>query len=134
HLFEHDYRCPRRARGSGTWSRRDHRSEVLLRVLLCRDRRDARRVGTNHSAQLGKGPPVSAPSHCKHRNGILERQCHPSALSDGASLAPTWTKPSRLSLTNVPPGWHRSPRAMPHLPTTCARCSLSIGVFTSPDF
>ena len=41
----------------------DRRSEVLLRLLLRRDRRDARRVGAHRAARLGKGADLSAPNH-----------------------------------------------------------------------
>ena len=60
-LADSDQRCPRRARRGRTGSGRDRRPEVLLRLLVRRDRRDARRLGADHSAQLGEGPPLPAP-------------------------------------------------------------------------
>ena len=87
--------------------RRDRRSEVLLRLLLRRDRGHARRLGADRAAQLGEGPHLSAPRDRRREADRVRPSCRRSALIAGAPSARTWTRRSRSPREERAPGWRR---------------------------
>src|SRR5204863_1963595 len=75
HITRYRYRGhPARRRGTAGYRHRarrfggrrscagaDRRPQVFLRVLVCRDRRDARRFGAHRAATVGEGARLPAP-------------------------------------------------------------------------
>src|SRR6185312_5494257 len=75
-------RGARRARVDGRVARRARRPEVLLRLFLRRNRRDARRVRTHRPAPVGEGPDLPAPQHPPAQAARVEQAVRPVAPMD----------------------------------------------------
>ena len=83
-----DQRRARRARRGRAGARRNRRPEVLLRLLVRRDRRHARRVGTDDPAQLGEGPPLPAPRDRRRESDGDETLMPPISPDRWRALSP----------------------------------------------
>ena len=113
---------------------RDRRSEVLLRAVLRRDRRHARRVGADRAAQLGEGPHLPA-SRDRRREADFVRPHAGLSPDRWRAVSPYLDQALDMAARRARrlAGVHRRPRRRPS-PPICSALLAEHDAVTSRHF